>query len=352
MLFAPKIRKDLLNALEQHILVALKGGEITQLLAGLPFYIEGAERKILREEPLPDNDGNPLQTIRYWSEEQMLASRGLYLMFVCDGFIHKKVGILDSHRQYLTLRNLPVPPGVQLLKLVAPVSVLYADFCARENGSFFDEKAPPNTKILTINFDNEITVMLSGFLDDGLMCSHRLQIHDQSLQQLAHIYWEEMGIKANSDSAQTLLLSIMNRLHYRLASTQPEVSNSCWLDPPSKTDGLQILSNTQQRHQLLCEKVIGYIQNNIHQQMSIKSIARRFGVSEYHLGKVFHQQYDVTLASYISDMRVEVAKKILRNTNERISEVAQLTGFASAESFSHVFRKHTGMSPKQYRNQK
>lgn len=347
MSLASPIREDILKTLDDKILHVLTSQRVLQLLAAPPFYLSAGKQQILREEPLSDPPYNPLQEVHRWNEEQMLASRGIYLTFVYSGFIHKKVGVLESHRQQMKRRKQAAPAGVQLVRLKAPASILYADFTARENGSFFDEKAPRDTKILTLNFDHEITVTLSGYTHDEHICSHRLQMRDEALQQLAGIYKEEMRFEANTEASQTLLLAIMNRLRYRLAAMQVAPGNR--REDESGQEGK--LSKTQHKHRQLCQSAIEYVQNNIQQPLNIKQIARHLEVSEYHLSRIFHHAYGVTLIHYISVMRIDMAKTMLQSTNEPIREVALRTGFSSAESFSHVFRKHIGMSPKQFRNQ-
>lgn len=347
MALPPEIREDILKTLDDNVLQVLASQHVLQLLAAPPFYLAGVERQVLRKKPLPSPPNYPLQDSHRWNEEQMVASRDLYLVFVSGGIIHKKVGVLESHCLLLSQRQQKSPPGVQLIELRAPVSILYADFVARENGAFFDENVPRNTRILTLHFGHEVTITLSGYQQKQHICSHRLQIRDVCLRQLAEIYWEEMRREANTSSCQTLLLAIMNRLHYQLAFSQAAADNN---SVPSPENG-QELSRTQQKHRLLCHNAIEYVQNNIGQQVSVKLIARYLGISEYHLSKVFHQEYGVTLIHHIGAMRIDIAKTMLRSTGEPVSIVAQRTGFSSAESFSHVFRKHTGMSPRQFRNQ-
>ena len=52
---------------------------------------------------------------------------------------------------------------------------------------------------------------------------------------------------------------------------------------------------------------------------------------------------------YVTIQRINAAKGLLMQTNERISDVAILVGFATSASFCNVFRKHTGLTPNEYR---
>jgi AraC family transcriptional regulator of adaptative response / methylphosphotriester-DNA alkyltransferase methyltransferase len=80
-------------------------------------------------------------------------------------------------------------------------------------------------------------------------------------------------------------------------------------------------------------------------------IANRFHVSAFHLNRVFREAQGTTVMHYVTDLRIKSAQRMLRETDDRVNDIAQLAGFASATSFSTVFRKNTGLTPNQYRRQ-
>ena len=55
---------------------------------------------------------------------------------------------------------------------------------------------------------------------------------------------------------------------------------------------------------------------------------------------------------YVTGLRIEKAKMLLDETNEKISRIAESCGFRSASYFIVVFRKQLGISPNEYRNKK
>ena len=57
------------------------------------------------------------------------------------------------------------------------------------------------------------------------------------------------------------------------------------------------------------------------------------------------------MSEYIAGQKVAESKKLLKETNLKIYETSDRLGFESAFYFSKVFKKNTGMSPKDYRNQ-
>jgi AraC-like DNA-binding protein len=348
MPFAPKIRKDILKALEESILPTLQSQSVRSLLMEPPFDFSGIECRTLWKDPLPDNDKGPLQVIRQWPEHQLVASRGFNISFLYDGFMHKRVGVLESHAKAMREKGLTPPPGIQIVKLLAPIASTAASFTAREDGSICPEAADDQKRTISICFDGSQAYTFQSIRNSKMrVASHHLQLKDQTILHLGSAYLEELRINHNQQYAQTLLLGIMFRLRYLLLHTKPAIGNSCWIDPVTKLKNP--LTDTQIKHQALCDEVIDYIQNNLTNPLTLKSIASHFALSESHLNEIFREVHDTTLMRYVTQLRINVVKEMLVFKRERVSDIAQLTGFASATSLSHIFRNQTGMSPREYR---
>lgn len=57
----------------------------------------------------------------------------------------------------------------------------------------------------------------------------------------------------------------------------------------------------------------------------------------------------ITLSAYITEQKIKRAMKYLKNTNKTLLEISAFLGFSSQSYFQNVFKKYTGMTPKQYR---
>ena len=57
----------------------------------------------------------------------------------------------------------------------------------------------------------------------------------------------------------------------------------------------------------------------------------------------------MTPYAFLLDFRINEAKKLLKNTQNKLSDIALQCGFADLYSFSHSFKKNTGMTPSEYR---
>ena len=85
-------------------------------------------------------------------------------------------------------------------------------------------------------------------------------------------------------------------------------------------------------------------------RLSLQDIAQHFSVSPNHLSQLFKKTCDIGLNEYINHQKISRSKELLRDSNLKIYEIADQLGFESAFYFSKVFKKVTGMSPRDYQN--
>ncbi len=86
--------------------------------------------------------------------------------------------------------------------------------------------------------------------------------------------------------------------------------------------------------------------------LTLYELAKSIDVSPHHLSQVINQYYQCNFQSFINTYRIDIAKKLLRNTSLKILAVAYDSGFKSISTFNVAFKKETGMSPTQYRKKK
>lgn len=82
---------------------------------------------------------------------------------------------------------------------------------------------------------------------------------------------------------------------------------------------------------------------------SVKQLAARVGLSANYLSSLFHTQTGTTIRQYITDRRIESAKRCLSDANCSIKEVADRLGFKNPYHFSSAFHRATGLRPSAYR---
>lgn len=91
------------------------------------------------------------------------------------------------------------------------------------------------------------------------------------------------------------------------------------------------------------------IDRNLHQNISIDDLAKTCHFSKTYLSRVFKQEFHISPHQYLLERKVEKAKILLMNPDIKASEIVALLGFTDESHFSKVFKRLTGVSPKQYR---
>ena len=92
-----------------------------------------------------------------------------------------------------------------------------------------------------------------------------------------------------------------------------------------------------------------YIDTHFQEDLRSKHIATKFFMNPVYMGQVFKKTYGMYFKDYILQVRINEAKKKLRQTDLLIYEVAECVGFSNSDYFATQFEKATGMTPSQYR---
>lgn len=95
---------------------------------------------------------------------------------------------------------------------------------------------------------------------------------------------------------------------------------------------------------------IEYINENLDKNLTLSEIAATLGMSPYHFARAFKQLTGLPPHQYLVERRLEQAKTLLAKTDLAIAEIAYRVGFANQSHFTTLFRKHTAITPKAYRN--
>lgn len=85
-------------------------------------------------------------------------------------------------------------------------------------------------------------------------------------------------------------------------------------------------------------------------EFNLSGLAYTMNVSLSHLSTVFKQATGNNLSTYVTELRLDKAKALLADLQYSISEVALMSGYIDAKYFSKLFKKHTGRTPREYRD--
>ncbi|MEX1028758.1 MAG: helix-turn-helix domain-containing protein [Paenibacillaceae bacterium] len=115
----------------------------------------------------------------------------------------------------------------------------------------------------------------------------------------------------------------------------------------------QLASNTQDTnkvsHKLI--RALQYLHDHFHEDINIDHVSDAIGVSSSYLYQLFKRDLGRTFLDYLTEYRINQAKRILRYEDIKMMEVASRVGYRSPQHFSQVFKKITGVLPHQYREE-
>jgi AraC family transcriptional regulator len=97
------------------------------------------------------------------------------------------------------------------------------------------------------------------------------------------------------------------------------------------------------------QRVLSYVEAKLGESISIEDLAGEACLSPYHFARLFQKAMGRPPHRYVVERRIAAAKEKLRTRHSAMAEVALDTGFGTQANFSRVFRKVTGMTPRQYR---
>ncbi|EAD7746609.1 bifunctional transcriptional activator/DNA repair enzyme AdaA [Listeria monocytogenes] len=92
-----------------------------------------------------------------------------------------------------------------------------------------------------------------------------------------------------------------------------------------------------------------YIKENFAKALTLKIIADDCHGSPYHLHRTFKRITMITPITYLENVRINYAKMQLTTTNQSIETIGKMAGFPNPSHFSTTFKRHTGLSPNQFR---
>lgn len=111
-------------------------------------------------------------------------------------------------------------------------------------------------------------------------------------------------------------------------------------------------SQTTNQYASMLQQAKEYIaQHFLDPDLSLNQVAAQVNLSPSHFSAVFSQQCGTTFKEYLTEIRIRKAKELLRTTAHRSYEISREIGYSDPHYFSHVFRKTTGLSPREFRLQ-
>jgi len=104
------------------------------------------------------------------------------------------------------------------------------------------------------------------------------------------------------------------------------------------------------KQESVAEIAAEHIEKNLSENLTVENICAALYVSKNKLYRDFHERHGKTVNEYITEKRLDLAAKLLSDTEYSVSQIAELVGIGNPPYFSELFKKKNGVTPKKYRD--
>ena len=101
--------------------------------------------------------------------------------------------------------------------------------------------------------------------------------------------------------------------------------------------------------QNVVEQIKRYAEEHYAEDLSLAGLAQKYSVDKSYLSRCFKQATGKNLIPYITQLRLEKGKEMIRANELSLTEISYLIGYDDYAYFNRIFRKMEGMSPREYR---
>ncbi|MBI1759928.1 MAG: helix-turn-helix transcriptional regulator [Acidobacteria bacterium] len=99
-------------------------------------------------------------------------------------------------------------------------------------------------------------------------------------------------------------------------------------------------------------QITDWMAEHVAEDFNLAQLAAQAGLSKFHFQRLFKRALSVSPSRYHINLRMNVARRLLRETKKSVVEVALEVGYANPSHFAQLFRRETGLSPSDYRRQR
>ena len=103
------------------------------------------------------------------------------------------------------------------------------------------------------------------------------------------------------------------------------------------------------RKNSLSEEICEYLHDHLYEKVTLDMLSEHFHFGKVYLCDVFKKNIGITIISYHTDLKINEAKRLLRESEATVTEIADRLGFESQSYFTRCFKKRTGYPPQVFR---
>lgn len=95
--------------------------------------------------------------------------------------------------------------------------------------------------------------------------------------------------------------------------------------------------------------IVDYTDKNFMEKISLRAITEKYNYSLAHISHIFKKEMGMTFQEYLQSVRIRESCRLLINTSKKVADIASLVGYTNIKFFNEVFKRQTGMTPRQFR---
>ena len=167
------------------------------------------------------------------------------------------------------------------------------------------------------------------------VCDHVLELPLNGLKRLKELYTSaEKELHGQKDGywpcrSRSYLMELLYYIVYTFIEVAPDDEES-----PEQEE---------------FSKITEYLNEHIDEQITVETITKKFAINRNKLNEIFMKQASMTCHDYLLNLRLDLAKVMLTNTELPINEIGSRVGYPDANYFANLFKNVTGRTPTQYR---
>lgn len=167
----------------------------------------------------------------------------------------------------------------------------------------------------------------------------------QAINACSNLYYFITSFFENrQEEAFPWAVDIIGQLN-RMGSLKDIICWTTWFKEQVEAVLAQGHDTRTDRHVELAQR---YVEEHIREKITLGQAAKELGISQGHLSSIFKKQTGQNFSDYVTEVRVEKAKELLRTRKYMMYEISDMLGFDTQYYFSTVFKKLTGYTPKEY----
>lgn len=347
--------------------------------------------RTLEEQGL-NTDVNNLLAITLWNEEiisnniqslnfikekhkiiyQYESNRYMYTFLVG---LESKISEMDRMRQIIEIKNNiekigNIAVGISTVHSeIANINKMIMESIASLMITFYDD----NKRIVEFSRGESISNMINANIEHDFYLSNSYQLfvttrtseREEMMENIFDYIHDNKLI--NIVLIKKIIIDMISLTYSNLANQNIDYSNDEYLEIKKriihatsfcKVRELATQYNSSFSHNLDVDrgdlsisisKAMQFIEQHYHEPISLDIVADAVNLNPEYLSRIFKKEIGKTYSSFLAELRLSKAKKLLEDTNDQVQKIANSVGYFNVSYFSTLFKKEFGINPYEYR---